>query len=209
MASDIPEPVGGETDLFVNAALRLTADQGWRRLSMAAIASEAGLPILTLYRTFSSKQAILCAFSRRIDETVLATPPDADPDERLRDRVFDLVMRRFDALRPHRDALEVLGRELPGDPLTALALGAALLLSIRWMLEASGIASDGLRGVIAVKLTAAAYAATLRVWLRDDSPDLAQTMATLDRRLRGIERWLGPVGRRRQAAGEGTEASWA
>jgi AcrR family transcriptional regulator len=216
VVSDIPqstgEPVGSETDRLVNAALRLIADQGWRRLSMAAIAAEAGLPILALYRAFPSKQAILCAFSRRIDETVLATPPDpdlpgAEPDERPRDRVFDLLMRRFDALRPHRDALEVLGRELPRDPVAALALGAALLRSIAWMLEASGIAIDGLRGAVAVKLTAGAYAATLRVWLRDDTPDLAQTMATLDRRLRGIERWLGPVRRRRRAAADSTEAS--
>jgi AcrR family transcriptional regulator len=209
MASDTAEhagePVGSETDRLVNAALRLTADQGWRHLSMAAIAAEAGLPILTLYRIFPSKRAILCAFSRRIDETVLATPPatdlaGTDPDERPRDRVFDLLMRRFDALRPHRDALEVLGRELPGDPAAALALGAALLRSIAWMLEASGIATHGLRGVVAVKLTAAAYVATLRVWLRDDTPDLAPTMAALDRRLRGIERRLGPVRRRRREA---------
>lgn len=127
MASDAPaptpEPVGSETDLLVNAALRLIADRGWRRLSMAAIAAEAGLPILTLYRMFSSKPAILCAFARRIDEAVLATPVDAAPDERPRDRVFDLLMRRFDALRPYRDAIEVLGRELPGDPVAALALG--------------------------------------------------------------------------------------
>ena len=105
---------------------------------MAAIAAEAGLPILTLYRAFPSKPAILCAFSRRIDETVLAAPLDADPDERPRDRVFDLLMRRFDALRPHRDAIEVLGRELPGDPVAALALGAAPLRSMAWMLEAAG-----------------------------------------------------------------------
>jgi hypothetical protein len=50
---------------------------------------------------------------------------------------------------------------------------------------------------VAVNLTAAAYGATLRVWLRDDSPDLAPTMAALDRRLRGIERWFGS-GRRSQ-----------
>ena len=209
MASDIPDPVGSESDRLVNAALRLLADQGWRRLSMAAIAAEAGLPILALYRAFPSKQAILCAFSRRIDETVLATPPDTGPDERPRDRVFDLLMRRFDALRPHRDALEVLGRELPGDPVAALALGAALLRSTAWMLEASGIATGGLRGVLAVKLTAAAYAATLRVWLRDDTPDLAPTMATLDRRLRGIERWLGAARRRRPDAGDRSAAGTA
>jgi ubiquinone biosynthesis protein COQ9 len=63
------------------------------------------------------------------------------------------------------------------------------------MLEAAGIATHGIGGVIAVKLTAAAYLATGRTWLRDESPDLAPTMAQLDRRLRGIERWLVPGGR--------------
>jgi AcrR family transcriptional regulator len=201
------EPVGSEADRLVNAALHLVAQHGWRRLSMAAIAAEAGLPILTLYRIFPSKQAILCAFSRRIDETVLAAPLDVDPDERPRDRVFDLLMRRFDALRPHRDALEVLGRELLTDPVAALALGAALLRSIVWMLEAAGIAADGLRGAVAVKLTARAYATTVRVWLRDDTPDLAPTMAALDRRLRGIERWLGTARRRGQQGSGRTAAS--
>jgi hypothetical protein len=126
---------------------------------------------------------------------VLAAPVEAEPDERPRDRVFDLLMRRFDALGPYKEALEVLSRELPGDPCAALAAGARLLRSMRWMLEAADISTDGITGVVAVKLTAAAYLAAFRAWLRDDSPDLAPTMAALDRRLRGIERWLG-AGRR-------------
>ena len=175
-------------------------------MSMAAIAAEADLPILTLYRTLPSKPAILRAFFRRIDEAVLAVPLDAPPesagegDERPRDRVFDLLMRRFDALQPYRAALEVLGRELPTDPIAALGAGARLLCSIAWMLEAAGISADGWRGVVAVKLTAAAYLATARVWLRDESPDLAPTMAALDRRLRAIERWFGSGRRPRHDA---------
>jgi hypothetical protein len=116
-------------------------------------------------------------------------------------------MRRFDALRPHRDALEVLGRELVADPVAALALGAALLRSMAWMLEAADIAINGLRGAVAVKLTAGAYAATLRVWLRDDTPDLAPTMAALDRRLRAIERWLGAARRTTREAGDRAAAN--
>jgi len=58
------------------------------------------------------------------------------------------------------------------------------------MLEAAGIATTGIGGAIAVKLTAAAYLAAAHTWVRDESPDLAPTMASLDRRLRGIERWL-------------------
>jgi len=185
-----PSP-SSERDRIIDAALRLVAREGWRRLSMAAIAAEAGVPILTLYRAFPSKPAILRGFFRRIDEAVLEAPLDADSDERPRDRVFDLLMRRFDALRPYRDVLEVLGRELPTDPFAALGAGARLLCSMAWMLEAAGISTGGLGGVVAVKLTAAVYLATLRVWLRDESPDLAPTMASLDRRLRAIERWYG------------------
>src|SRR5579864_6539012 len=89
-----------ERDRIINAALRLIASDGWRRLSLGAVAAEAGLPILNVYSLFRSRTAILCAFFRRIDESVLATPVEAEANERPRDRLFDLLMRRFDALRP-------------------------------------------------------------------------------------------------------------
>jgi len=187
---------GDERDRIIEAMLACIARQGWRRLSLADIAAEAGMPILRLYRMYPSKPAILCGFFRRIDEAVLAAPLDSEADERPRDRVFDLLMRRFDALTPYRGVIEALGRDVPADPFAALAAGARLLRSIRWMLEAAGISGEGLGGVVAVKLTAGAYLMTLRTWLRDDSPDLAPTMAALDRRLRNIERWYGG-GRRR------------
>jgi AcrR family transcriptional regulator len=194
-------PPQNDRDRLLDAALRRIAEDGWRRLSLAAIAADAELPILTLYREFRSKPAILSAFFRRIDEAVLAAPLDAEAGERPRERVFDLLMRRFDALGPYRGAIEVLGRELSTDPCAALAAATALLRSIAWMLQAAGIAVDGLGGIVTVKLTTAAYVATARTWLRDESPDLAPTMAALDRRLRGIERWFGrgPRPRRQEA----------
>ena len=188
-AAALPPP--SDHDLIIDATFARIVQDGWRRLSIAAIAAEAGLPILSVYRAFPSKSAILRGFFRRVDETVLTAPVEAEADERPRDRLFDLLMRRFDALGPYKEALEVLGRELPTDPCAALAAGVRLLHSMRWMLEAAEVSASGIGGIVAVKLTAAAYMATFRVWLRDDSPDLAPTMAALDRRLRGIERWYG------------------
>jgi AcrR family transcriptional regulator len=149
------QAVVSDTDRIIDAALTLTVAQGWRNVSLAAVANEANLPILQVYRIFSSKSAILCGLSRRIDAAVLAAPIEAETGERPRDRVFDLLMRRFDALRPHRDALAALRRDLPFDPLSAVAAGAALLCSMRLMLEAAGIACSGIGGVISVKLVAA------------------------------------------------------
>ena len=179
-----------EVDRIIDAALALVATEGWRQVSLAAIAAAAGLPILQVYRIFRSKQAILAALYRRVDAIVLAEPPAAEADERPRDRLFDLLMRRFDALQPYKPALDVLRRELPHDPPTALCAGVSLLRSMRWMLEAADIPTSGMRGAVAVKLATAAYLSAMRVWQRDDSPDLARTMASLDARLRRIERWL-------------------
>jgi AcrR family transcriptional regulator len=189
-----------EDERILDAALALIAGEGWRRLTLAAIAREAGLPILQVYRLFGSKQAILGALFRRIDEAVLREPPAAEPDERPRDRLFDLLMRRFDALAPHKAAIATLARELPRDPAAAVCAAAALSRSMRWMLEAAEISTTGIAGAIAVRLAAGAYLAAMRVWQRDDSPDLAQTMAALDARLRRIERWLLPLERPPQTA---------
>jgi AcrR family transcriptional regulator len=179
-----------DPDRIVDATLTLIAEQGWRRVSLATVAGEAGVPVLQVYRLFPSRTAILCGLSRRVDEAALAAPLDVEADEKPRDRVFDLLMRRFDALQPYRAGLAALRRDLPGDPLTALALGGALLCSMRLTLETAGIAAHGFGGAIAVKLTTAAYLAAAQTWSGDESPDLAPTMAALDRRLRGIERWL-------------------
>jgi len=189
------EALQSDADRIIDATLARVASEGWRHLSLAAIADAAELPIVRVYRTFGSKQAILRGLYRRVDAAALAEPPPAEPAERPRDRLFDLLMRRFDTLQPYKPALEVLGRELPGDPVTVLCAGASLLRSMRWMLEATNISTGGLRGALAVKLTAAAYLSTMRVWQRDDSPDLARTMAALDTRLRRIERWLAPTDR--------------
>ena len=193
-----PPPAASEPDRIIDALLARLPTEGWRHLSLAAIAAEAGLPILAVYRNFGSKPAILAGLIRRVDAAVLAAPPAPEEDERPRDRLFDLLMRRFDALRPYKPALDVLGRELRADPLAALCLGGAVLRSMAWMLAAADIATEGLRGALAVKLTTAAYISAARVWQRDDSEDLGRTMAALDARLSRIERWLVPVARPRR-----------
>lgn len=182
-----------EADRIIDATLARVTSEGWRHLSLAAIADAADVPLLRVYRAFGSKQEILRGLYRRVDEAALAELPPSEPEERPRDRLFDLLMRRFDALQPYKHAIEVLQRELPGDPVSILCAGASMLRSMRWMLEATDISTDGLRGILAVNLTAAAYLSTMRVWRRDDSSDLARTMAALDARLRRIERWLVPT----------------
>ncbi len=55
------------------------------------------------------------------------------------------------------------------------------------MLEAARLSAGGLRGLLRTKALGWAYLATLRVFLRDDSSDLAATMAALDRNLSRLD----------------------
>lgn len=191
---------------LIETALRLAAERGWRDLSLPEIAEAAGLPLVEAYRVHASKQAILQAFSRGIDVEVLADdslPESWDPGETsARDRLFDVIMRRFDALQPYREGLGNILIDQPRDPLAALCGAGQLLRSMAAMLEAARIPSDGLKGALRVKGLAAIYLATLRVWLRDDSADMAKTMAALDGYLRRVEGLLGRARRSRRGGGE-------
>lgn len=172
------------------ALLRLTAAGGWRDLSYAEIAKEAGLSLSTAYQAYHSKAAILMGIGREIDARIFAGLEGDPLDGSAKDRLFDLLMRRFDALNQHREAFAALAKDLPRTPGEGLALLCQLRSSLARMLEAAGVSASGLRGALRIEGLGAIYAAALRVWFKDDSSDLSKTMAELDKRLSQAERWV-------------------
>jgi hypothetical protein len=112
-------------------------------------------------------------------------------EESRRDRLFDVLMRRFDAAAPYRAGVRALLADARRDPSMALCAAPRLLRSMTWSLEAAGIRTGGIVGTVRVKALAAVYLSVMRVWVDDESPDMAATMAALDGRLRRAERFLG------------------
>lgn len=172
-------------DRIIDATMELIAGRGWRTLSLADIAAATGLTLAQLYAVFPSKRAVLAAFERRLNERTLTGA--ASTEESIRDRLFELVMRRLDALAPHKAAVRALVRDLPWDPAVALCGGPRFMNAMRWMAESAGVETGGIAGMLRVKGVAAVYLATLRAWLTDDSADNAKTMAALDRALKQAE----------------------
>ena len=183
----------------IGAALKLAAERGWQRISLADIAEAAGMPLAELHGRYPSKQAILEAFSRDVDRQVVAGAAADAAGESARDRLFDVIMRRFDALSPHRDGVAAIYRSMGTDPLAALCGAGQVLRSMALMLETAGVSSSGLVGAVRAKGLAAIYLATIRDWLRDDTADMARTMAALDARLRRAEQFIDAMPGRRGA----------
>ena len=186
--------------------LDLVAEQGWRAVTLGRIAQASGLPLSALYGQYASKTDLLTAYARRIDLAMLAAlgepgPAPADAAA-VKDRLFEAVMARFDALNPHKAAIRVMMRELPGDPLAlACFLHRGLRQGLDWMLAVAELDAGGLSGAIRRKLLGGIYLDTLRVWLKDDGTDMAATMAHLDKRLEqalGLLTGRGPISRLRE-----------
>lgn len=196
------------TRRVAEAAMRLAADQGWRRTGPVEVAKAAGVPLAAVYRHFPDRADLLGAVSTVADEAVLA---DGDADgppgvmagdmvgETARDRLFDVMMRRFDALLPFRDGLAVAVRDLRREPLTALAFARRYRRSMAWMLRAARIEADTPGGALRAAALGALHARVFRVWLTDDTADLARTMAALDGELRKAESWANSLCRRSSA----------
>ena len=173
----------------VAAALTLASSRGWRRASLAEIAAESRLSLAQLHALYRGKPMILAACLRHFDQAALDGPKPG-PKDKPRELLFEVLMRRFDALKPHRKAVASMLRDSIGDPAALLGF-KRLLVSMGWMLEAAGISSAGLAGKARRKILALVYISVLIVFLNDSSADLAKTMAALDRRLSLAQAWLG------------------
>jgi AcrR family transcriptional regulator len=180
---------------LVASAFDLLDQVGWRGLSVAQAARAAGLPLDHARARFPFREAILLRFGVLADQVALKDAPSEGPS---RDRLFDIVMRRIDALQVSRNGVLALLRTLPGEPALALMLTCASLRSMAWLLEGAGISATGPIGALRTKGMLAVWLWTIRAWQRDDSIDLSATMAALDVALNRAEQAAGWLPRSRR-----------
>jgi AcrR family transcriptional regulator len=178
-------------DRVVEALMTLAATHAWEEISISDIARQAGVTLAEFRDLFPSKGAVLGGFSRKIDRVVLEGTASDLAGEPARERLFDVLMRRMDALAPYRTALKSIATAVRRDALTLFALNQASLNSMRFMLEAAGIGSEGPLGTLKLQGAVIAFARALDTWFDDDDPGLAKTLARLDRELGRGERLLG------------------
>jgi len=173
---------------IIDALMRLAATRNWSEIEIADIAQEAGVTLAEFRDLFPSKGAVLGGLSRQIDRKVLQDTTDDLAGEPARERIFDVIMRRFDALEPYKEALRRISQDIRYDPLSVAALHQVAVNSMRFMLAAAGIRTEGPLGALKLQGAVLVYSNTMRTWLDDDDPALAKTMARLDRELRRGER---------------------
>jgi len=190
-ASTPPPPRGtSDRDKAVDALMALLAEHGFEDIGLAEVAGRAGLKLSQLRAEFGSTLAIYAAHVKDIDRAVLAGGEDMT-DEPPRERLFDVEVRRLEAMAPYKEAVRSIMESTRRDPPLALALNCMAARSQCWMLEAAGIPASGPRGALRAQGAALMFVRVLKVWVDDEEEGLDRTLAALDRGLARAERWVG------------------
>jgi AcrR family transcriptional regulator len=180
-----------EREKIIAALLAILPEKPFQAIGLADIAAAAGVSLAQLRDEFPYTLAILAAHVKATDRAVLAEDLNDMADEPVRERLFDVLMRRLEVLAPHREAIDSLLRSARRDPPLAVALNGLARRSQQWMLTAAGIGASGPRGMIRAQGLAMLFASVLRTWIDDDDPGQARTMAALDRALGRGQRFAG------------------
>jgi ubiquinone biosynthesis protein COQ9 len=171
------------------AALALAVDTPWGDVTLSEICAGTDVSLADCAVERLTKADIAGKLDSDLDHAMLANASKVDTTQSVRDRLFDTLMGRFEAMEDNRAAwVSILDGE-KADVLARMARRARRARAGAWALEASGVSSTDLRGAGRAIGLARIMRLVEAVW-RDDGPDLAKTMARLDQELRKGEAWV-------------------
>ena len=188
-------------DTAIIAALELAAETPWKDLTLARIAKKAAIP-LEEFHGIATKDDLALAVSRFFDKVMSSEP--VSMDEMPRERLFEVLMLRFEAMEEYRAGLLALNKHIEATPRLLVQVPLMLSKTSEWALVSAGLddASGAPMGVKRLAI-AAVIAQAHRAWRKETSGDFALTMAALDKGLREAEGRMDRVsrfmGRRRKS----------
>jgi hypothetical protein len=184
-------------ELLAKGALALSPEKA-REAGLFDFAAAAHAPVSALYPLVPAD--CLDALDEHFDRAIAAEATAPDPREAMRDRLFDVAMRRFEAMEPHRAVLLALEEAFGRDPVAQAARLARTVRSARWMLALAGASGEGLTAAARVNGFALLLARVRDAWRHDSGGDFVKTMAALDKGLREGEDWEARLGLARPPA---------
>lgn len=176
---------------IVNATLKLVEASGWDTLTLASVAKAAKLPLSTVEKVAADKTDLLRLIGQEIDRQTRDAIGSVDQDAPTKDRLFEVLMARFDVLQGMRAGFAPIIATLCHDPKGLAVTLPHLGRSMMDMLIAAGVPATGPTGTMRALGLMAVYIWTIKVWQEDESEDLGKTMVALDQNLVQAERVAG------------------
>lgn len=174
---------------LAEGALAAAETKAWKDVTIHDIAHAAGVSVAE-FAPATPGDAADCveeAFDVRLAEGVKAL----DAASGVRDRLFDLIMRRFEAMEVRRAGVLAIDAALERDPAALAQAHHHRVRSARWILALAGLEADGVLGAARSQGLAVILGQVRTAWRQDQAGDFARTMAALDKALRRAEETFG------------------
>lgn len=169
---------------------RHAAFDGWTDKALAMAAAEFGVPADRAALAFPGGQAdMIDAWFDSIDRAMLeAFPADRIAAMKIRARIRELVLFRLTLIKPHREALR------RGLAILALPRNAPRAARLAWrsadrIWRTAGDTATDFNHYSKRTMLIGVYGSTTLVFLDDETDDLAETTAFLDRRIEDVMRF--------------------
>ena len=178
-----------DRDKLIEAAFAVVADDGWSAADADTIAARAGTEARQFQTRFAGPIDCLIAGLIAANESAFEAARDFEPEDTVREKLFELVMARLDRLKPWRDAIGRLRWAGFRDPMLGAALAWEVDRAVALMFDQAGVEDRGPVGALRRgAFITTVYAPILDTWIKDESADLSETMADLDKHLDRAER---------------------
>lgn len=174
----------------LRAAVELFCEVGFEKATMRAIAERGELGLGALYYYFPSKEAVVLAFYRELNEELAREfRSRREPDAPLSEQLSCLLTLKLERLKPYRPFLKVILKEAvdPDSALSPLAGGSRETLDTSLELFREMLELDGSEREQAARLLWFGHLAVLAYWLHTDDR-LAGEAAEL---LVEMSNWMG------------------
>lgn len=165
---------------LAEAALYVIARKGWGQMTLEDVAVKAKISLKML----KSKNDLLPVIVDYMDKKMLANT-SVSTGGSLHDRLFEILMARFDAFQEHSKAMLSIFRSIPKDPRAVCAVMPCIRISAAHVIDHCGISGCKTAHTLALF---GIMAATTRAFAKDDSADLGKTMAALDQHILRAEK---------------------
>lgn len=189
---------------IVDRALGLAAEVGWEGVRLRRVAEDLEITLPELRSRTRDLDAVADAWFVRALDAMLAQTEAGFADLPARERIYLVMVRWFEAQRDERPIVgQMLSAKLyPSHPHHWVPMIFHLSRLIQWVRDAAGLDAGGKRRQVEEVGLTLLFLATLRVWLGDETDDLAATRRFLRRRLSEADTLLAnlPRPRRRKTA---------
>lgn len=171
---------------IIETALEILIQTPWDMLTMEALAEKMTITPVQLYHIFSTRCELLKGIVQFIDDKMMALYQEGQGDLPLQEKLFDIIMCRFEVMETYKKSLKNIVFAIWRDPLSFPGGILSGLHSMTLILEVVDVPVQGIKGKFNLNILSFFYLYALKFWFEDDTQDMAKTLTHVDKGLKNI-----------------------